>query len=123
MINPAVGQLLSDKTVKDMLVSLRVSLHRDIMISQIRREVDDMGDRIHHVANKMGDFAVAHNELVDTHNETEDVLKAIKAKIADLEDRTRRNNVKFRGVAENILPAEPRNHIKQLIATLLPEDT
>lgn len=59
----------------------------------------------------MGDFAVAHNELVDAHNEAEDELLTIKSKLADLEDRSRRNNVKFRGVAETILSAELRNHI------------
>lgn len=67
----------------------------------------------------MRDFAAAHNELVDSHNEADDALMAIKAKIADLEDRS--NNMKFCGVAENILPAELPNHIQQLIAMLLTE--
>lgn len=87
------------------------------MVSQIRKEVDDMG--VHHVENKMGDFAVAHNELGDAHNEAEDVLTAIKSKLADVEDRSRRNNVKFRG--STIPPADLHNHIQQLIASLLPE--
>lgn len=48
-----------------------------------------MGKRVHHVENKVGEFAVAHNELVDAHNEAEDALTAIKSKLADLEDRSR----------------------------------
>lgn len=71
----------------------------------------------------MGDFAVARNKLVDAHNEDEDVLTAIKLKLADLEDRSRRNNVNFRGVAETIPPADLRYHIQQIIASLLPEVT
>lgn len=107
---PAVGQPLSDKTLKDMLVSLRGSLHRDMMtmVSQMRWEVDGIGERIHHMENKMGDFAVAHNKLVDAHSEAEDTLTAIKSKLANLEDRSRRNNLKFHGVAEAILPADLR---------------
>lgn len=88
------------------------------MVSHIKREADDLGDRVQYVEDKMGDFAVAHNELVDSHNEAEDELLAIKSKLANLEDCSRRNNVKFRGVAETIPPADLRNHIQQLIAAL-----
>lgn len=67
----AVGQPLSDKTLKDILVSKRGLIHKEIMsmVPQIRWVVDGMGERIHHVENKMGDFEVTHNELVDAHNE------------------------------------------------------
>lgn len=41
----------------------------------------------------MGEFAAAHNELVDAYNGAEEGIQAIKNKMADLEDRARRNNV------------------------------
>lgn len=91
------------------------------MVSQIGREVDDNWERVHHVESKMGDFAVAHNELVDVHNGAEDELQAIKWKLAYLEYRSRRNNVKFCGVAETIPPSELCNYIQQLISALLPD--
>lgn len=34
----------------------------------------------------MGELATAHNELVDSHNEANEELQAIKLKLADLED-------------------------------------
>lgn len=57
--------------------------------------LDDLGERVHQVENKMGEFSGAHNNLVDTHNSLEDELSALAAKLADLEDRNWRNNVKF----------------------------
>lgn len=46
----------------------------------------DIGERVGHVENKIGDFAIAHNELVDAHNNNEEELQKCKLKIADLED-------------------------------------
>lgn len=50
-----------------------------------------------HIETKMGDFSKAHNELVDTHIDMEEDVKNIKLKMADLEDKSHGNNVKFRG--------------------------
>lgn len=48
-----------------------------------------------HVEDKMGDFAAAHNKLVDAYNGREEEMQAIKCKLADHEDRSRRNNIKL----------------------------
>lgn len=48
-------------------------------------------------------------------------LNAIKSKLADLEDRLRRNNVKFRGVAETVLPNDLRRYLQKMTMTLLPD--
>lgn len=51
----------------------------------------------------MGKFASSHNTLdVDVHNDQEDGMEKLKAKVADLEDRSRRNNVKIRGMPESV---------------------
>lgn len=42
------------------------------------------------------------NELVDAHNERDDEISWLKAKVADLEDRSRWNNVKIRGIPESV---------------------
>lgn len=52
----------------------------------------------------MAEFASAHSELVDAHNEIDDKLELLKSKMADLEDRSHRNNVKLRGVADSVPP-------------------
>lgn len=65
-----------------------------------------IGDRMSHAEDKMGEFANAHNKLIDAFNGTEEDILAIESKLADLEDRSRRNNVKLRGVAESVLPSD-----------------
>lgn len=51
----------------------------------------------------------------------EEEIDTLKAKLADLEDWARRNNVKFRGVSEMVLLADLHRYIQQLISTLLPD--
>lgn len=120
---PTSGMPLSDTIMKEMLVTLRGSLHRDMMqcISQIKSDVTSIGDRVSHVEDKMGDYAVAHNELVDAHDEAEGEMQAMREKIADLEDRSRRNNVKLRGVEESVTPADLRRYVQHFIAAILPD--
>lgn len=74
-----------------MLVSLRSSLHADMMqcMSNIKTEVGELGGRIDHIERKMCDFAESHNTLVDAHNDQSDDITWLKAKVADLEDRSR----------------------------------
>lgn len=68
----------------------------------------------------MGDFATGRKVLVDAHNEQEGKVKLHKSKLGDLEDRFRRNNVKFRGVAETVLQVDHRQYVQQMRSTLLP---
>lgn len=53
-----------------------------------------------HIESKMGEFASTINNLVDAQEWDEDEMEGIKAKMADMEDRRRRNNLKIRGVPE-----------------------
>lgn len=117
---PTIGQPLSDTVMRDMLVTLRGSLHKDMMlcISQVKSDVSAMGDRVRHIEDKMGEFAVAHNELVDAHNDMEGDTQAMKEKIVDLEDRSQRNNIKLRRVEESMTPAELRHNVQNFIAAI-----
>lgn len=45
----------------------------------------------------------------------------MRAKLADLDDRSRRNNIKLRGIPESILPADLPRYAKELMHTILPE--
>lgn len=95
---PTAGQPISGITQKDMLVSLRGFVHRDIMamVTQIRADVDAVEERVNHVENKMG--------TPNVHNKSDDEIKVLNMKTADLVDHSRRNNVKFRGVGMTVCP-------------------
>lgn len=78
---------------------------------------------VSHAEDKIREFATAHNELVDAYNGAEDEILAIENKMASLKDRSRRNNVKLRGVTEFIAPADLTKYVQKCISTLLPDTT
>lgn len=51
------GQPLSDTTMKEMLVSLRGSMHRNLMecVSQMKSDIAEVGDRVSNAENKMAE--------------------------------------------------------------------
>lgn len=60
------------------------------------------------------------NSLVDSHSSHQDVIASMQAKIADLEDRSRRNNLKLRGVPEDVQPNQLPHFAKNLFLAVLP---
>lgn len=71
---------------------------------------------MHHMEFKMGDFAATHNKLAYAHNECEEEMRLLKAKLVDLEERSHRNNIKFRGIVESVPPADLHNYVQNMIA-------
>lgn len=113
---------VTDTQIKHMLLTLQKSFRRDILavINPIHATVEDLGARVDHLEHKFGDFATSHNEVIDSHNSVADDIAALKAKVADLEDRSRRNNIKLRGVPESVAPADIPAYVRALIQATLP---
>lgn len=61
-----------------------------------------MAQRVTHIEEKMEEFASTFTEMMDSHNDRDEELLVIKSKLADVEDRSRRNNVKIRGIPESV---------------------
>lgn len=120
---PATNQVASESFLKEMMIALRASIQQSFtsaLNNQIAaNQIDDPGEKVDHVENKMGEFSAAHNGLVEAHNQLEEDVKSISAKLADVEDRNRRNNVKLRGVSESISNSVLIPYIQQLMTTLL----
>ncbi|CAH2222647.1 Hypothetical predicted protein [Pelobates cultripes] len=55
---------------------------------------------------KMDDFASAHNDLASHVEQLEQKLDATETKLEGLEDRSRPNNLRLRGIPEIVLPAD-----------------
>lgn len=122
---PTSDQAASERFMKEMILALRSSIQQGFTEAMTKQSlaIDELGERVSHVENKMGEYSDAHNTLVDAHNQLEDDVIALKAKLADLEDRSRRNNIKLRGVPESVLPAELVPYIQRLIKAILPSTT
>ncbi|KAG9488630.1 hypothetical protein GDO78_004919 [Eleutherodactylus coqui] len=67
-----------------------------------------MGELMSYLEGRIVEFVVAHNSLMDTHNKVEYDIAAIKLKLAELEDRSRRNNIRFRNILEPIRGSQLR---------------
>lgn len=78
-----------------MMLSLRASLVSDLL-SNVKKELQALRDRVDRVENTMGEYSF--NSLVDAHNAHTEEITWIKDKIADLENKSRRNNIKIRGI-------------------------
>lgn len=120
---PTSNQAVSDSVLKEMMLALRASIQSSFTMAMNKQSAAlyDSGGRVDHLENKMGEFSGAHNGLVDAHNQLEEEVASLSAKLADLEDRNRRNNVKLRGVPESVPPSELVPFIQQLIKTVLPQ--
>ena len=120
---PTNNKPVLDTVLKEMLVSLRSSLHSD-MVSCVHKFSSDLrhvADRVSHVETKMGEYASTINALVDANETTEDDIESLKAKIAEMEDRSRRNNLKIRGIPESVKQQDLRHYVAQLFTAALPD--
>lgn len=101
---PASDNPVTESMLKSMLLTLQKDLHRELQlsVSQIHDRVDCLEGRAHLLEDSMHDHVRAHNELLDAHEHHASEIHHMKLKLADLEDRSRRNNIKFRGIPESV---------------------
>lgn len=120
---PTMHQPVIDTVLKDMLLSLRSSLQSDMMkcMHKFNTNLQAVETRVEHIEQKMGEYAVTINDLVDSHEEREGDTDWLKDKIADIEDRNRRNNLKIRGIPETVQQADLRSYATSLFKSLLPD--
>lgn len=118
---PTSNQPLLDTVLKDMLVSLRSSLQADMMncMHRLSGELREVESRVDRIENKMGEFASTINDLVDASEAQDGESEWIKKKIADIEDRSRRNNLKIRGIPELVQSSDLRSYASDLFSSLL----
>lgn len=119
---PITNQPISDAKLKDMLVSLRNTLHADMLecMRSFKYNIGELGGRIDHVEENMGEFASSYNSLVDAHNDQAEKVTWLRAKVADLEDRSHRHNIKIRGIPEATQSAQLQQHAQDLMKAFLP---
>lgn len=78
-----------------------------------------MGNRVD-VEGTMGDYSASFNTLVKSHSANNEKITWLKDKIADLEDRPRRNNIKIRGISESVSPQKLQQFVQSLFPSLAP---
>lgn len=74
-----------------------------------------------HTLKSMDECTTTVNDFIDTCDEVTEEQSWIRAKLADLDDRSCRNKVKLCGVPEAIVPADLCKYAKELIHAVLPD--
>lgn len=107
-----------------MLLSLKRDIQNDLhsSVAKLNIQSKTLEERTDHVERKMGEFVKTVIKLVDCHYEQSEDIQRLKDKVADLEDRSCRNNLKLREVPETVTLPDLVSYIQDLLKLLLPED-
>ena len=108
-----------------MLISLKYTLYTDLSasVSSLSTAVQAQDQRLMHVETKMSDLYTAHNELINVYTEHDNELHLIKLKLADLEDRSHRNNIKFCNIPESIQQPDLVQYLQALMSSIVPDQS
>lgn len=90
------------------------------MLQSCQKSVDELGERTDHLETKMGEVVGSHNDLINSHDALQAEVLALRDKVSDLEDRSRRNNLKIRGIPETVSASELHSFTVDLFKKLLP---
>ncbi|XP_069610846.1 formyl peptide receptor 2-like [Ranitomeya imitator] len=108
--------------LRDMLGDLRTSVQEDMrsMMAELRGEVEELGGCMDHLENKMSELVASHSDLWEAHDNLQLLVTKTHAETLDLEDRSRRNNVKLRGIAEKVGADDLRAFLQDFVISVLP---
>lgn len=120
---PTSGQPVIDSTLKDLLLSLQTSLMTDLssLFTKITSYIHSLDDRVTCIERGMNECTSTVNKVIEVYDDVREEQAWMRAKLANLEDRSHRNNVKLRGIPETILPADLPKYTKELMHIILPE--
>lgn len=91
------------------------------MLHTCQRSIDDLGGRTIHLEMKMGEVVSSHNDLIVSHETLQADVLALRDKVSDLEDRSRRNNINIHRVPETIPTNGVPEFTEELFKKLLPK--
>lgn len=122
---PASDAPASENTLKAMLLSLQIGLQNELCtsISYLANRMDDIDNRTEHLENQITEVVKVHDEMVDVHEEHAEQISKLQLKVADLEDHSRRNNLKIRGVPKAVKPNDLIPYLQQLFLKTIPNLT
>ncbi|CAH2221010.1 Hypothetical predicted protein [Pelobates cultripes] len=115
---------VTEHSLHKMLQELRTTITADFhrIDGDLRREISSLGDRTSHLENRTEELCVANNEVVDKIQKLSEENETLKLKVADMEDRSRIQNVRFRGMPDDVshdaLPAYILYTCKSLVPGL-----
>lgn len=112
----------TEYTLQKLFHSFREDLQVDFrrMMQDFKTDIQTLVTRTEHIESKMAEFATSHNTLIDSHNALEEEVHRLSNKVLDLEDRSRRNNIRLRGIPESVSPDQLNPFLTDLLALAMP---
>ncbi|CAH2293131.1 Hypothetical predicted protein [Pelobates cultripes] len=121
-LQPPSGDIsLSEAKMAAMLQELRSSMKEDLqlVVNDIRREVHEVGTRLNVLEEKTDDLCQANDGILEKICLMESEQARLTAKLADLEDRSHRNNNRVR-VPESVAGSDIPGYLQQLFTAIQP---
>uniref|UniRef100_A0A8C5WJQ2 Uncharacterized protein n=1 Tax=Leptobrachium leishanense TaxID=445787 RepID=A0A8C5WJQ2_9ANUR len=104
-------------------LSDKLTSRLDSVAADIKKEIREIGDRTDKLEEKMAEQAGAHNAMAERVDDLEEQLRGALLKVADMEDRSRRHNLKIRGVPEAVTTQALSQYVTEIFQHLLPDTT
>ncbi|CAH2250625.1 Hypothetical predicted protein, partial [Pelobates cultripes] len=101
--------------------SHKLMAHFQTSISDLKKEIQAIGDRTEHLENKVETHAAADNTMLTKIQQLEAHISSHDNKLADLEDRFRRNNLRLRGIPESVAVGDLQAFATSLFQNLCPD--
>lgn len=86
-----------------MLLSLQKDLHNELRssLSSVLTRLEQVEECTDMLERQITEHASTHHEASEPSYQHSEEICLLQAKVADLEDHSRRNNIKFRGIPRN----------------------
>lgn len=104
---------------------LRSSLQTDMAtcMHKFNTELQGVDSRVSDIETKMAKYATTINDQTDASQKHDDEKDWVKVKLVDIEDRSRRNNLKIRVVPESVQQVDLRKHVQDMFKAILQDLT
>lgn len=101
---PTTDAPASEHFLKAMLLSLQADFQKELhtSINHVHKRIDFLEECTERIEQHLSSATAAHHVVVDTQDEQTETIRQLCLKVTDLEDRSRRNNIKIRGY-QNLL--------------------
>lgn len=88
-------------------------------LDEVQSSVEAYGKRLQEVEDRVGQVEDTTNTLQQTVESLRNQLRSQEAKIDDLENRSRRNNLRVMGIPESVLASDLPKYLVELFSPLL----
>lgn len=89
-------------------------------IQQFKGDLLDMGSSVEKMESSMCEYTSSYNTMVDANAVRSKEIAWLSDKVADLEDMSRRNNIKLRGVPESVRDSHLQQFAHNLFSSMVP---